>query len=379
MPPVARILALVCLTCPFSVLALSNENSAPLKNLPGKVKLSNPVAVSSSDKTCGGLWFKDKGTVCNKTALVSYKTQEQKVVKSSLEKLMAYMESMTNTAQNQFSNGFEDIPEITDNVNYLRLLGNTSFYNSAVANTKNCWAYMEKVRSAALCSACSAKNYKYFIGDNALVRQQDWISMESNCEKHINTTMVYLRYGITTVKIRLLRRRNMYLTLTTNPNIESQIKKEAKRLYDLAIQHQIEIQKIVDYFKEQLKNFPQKLNAAFFRLTKEPSIMIIGGLVEKSMAKLKQISIADINLQAWITSRTLRMVSNYVPKIDSRNLQQLLAQTTDLLSSGGGDSLLLTSISDQTVTADDPWTGDKKTMTNNNKEMSPVDFSLTTL
>ena len=245
-------------------------------------------------------------------------------------------------------------------------------------SAKKCWAYMENVRSAALCSACSAKNYKYFILDNALVRQQDWAQMKSNCERHILTTMVYLRYGITISKIRVLRRRKHILTLTTNPNIESQIKKEAKIIYDLAIQHQTEIQKIVDYFTKQIKYFPQKLNAAFFRLTKEPSIMIIGGLVERSMAKLNEIRSADESLETWVKSRTLRIVSNYKSKIDSRNLGQLLEQTIDLLSSGG-DSFLLNTISDQTVTVDDPWTGKTISRPNNNKEMTTVDFRLTTL
>lgn len=371
---VVLILAMVLMAS--QVAALSPQQLAPLTNLPAHVKLSKQESVPSSDTICGGMWAKSGGTVCNRTSLLEFQVREQSRVRESLNHLtQSFMFGLKKYAQGVLMiDGVLSYPEMAKERQWLMLLANQNNFNLTVQEANKCWNYMIKVRSAALCSACSSSNFNYFIGSKALVKSQDYAEMSANCRNHLIQTMIYIEHGFAVIKAHMLINIQQFLSRNSDPRILNEIQAKKLQLLDQLTAIRADLKRVGDFIRDDIDTNSNKVYAAFFKLTMEPAILIVSNISNHAITSSSSIRTQLTNLNNWIISSGGRLLPLAPgPQQAPRELQLLSSSLNSLFSS---DNLLATTLSNTTVVAQDLFNNQTITQANTNGQMATANLQV---
>lgn len=187
-------------------------------------------------------------------------------------------------------------------------------------------------------------------------------------------TMMYLEYSYTVIYGMMLLKKRELLKLTSNPATIQKINTETTRIYYVTTIEKAFVKQIADFMKLNLNSNPRKLFATFFKLSKEPTAIIIGKIVAQIDASISKLYNDLRVLSSYVDTnkRRLLQTSLLAPITQARHLQSLTSSINEFFVT---DCLLLTDISATTVTVQNQLTGQSLTQSNINGQGGYIDFS----
>lgn len=159
----------------------------------GKLK-GNFFPMSTSSKTCGGLWIKEK-TCCDHTSATQWVQNDGATIDSLISKFTSAYSELKRVVEAMISNGKSDKKSP---LNFLSKLDLT-FLQSLLKDTQikkmqdslnSCWGKMKQMRAASICYACSGHSSKYFYQYHRLaVSLEQCEDMAKECKVYFSDTI----------------------------------------------------------------------------------------------------------------------------------------------------------------------------------------------
>lgn len=370
------VVILVTILIAPSISTLTWRSRLPLENLPAAVKLLEVKAVAATDSTCKGLWYRDGGTLCNRDQLLMYRNQEVNLTKEALLTITKMISLWHKISPDILSTGvFNEVILSPIESEWLNTTRDQGFEAESKAQALQCWDYMDSVRSSALCYACSAQNYHYFLGSKALILPADWNTIASKCSLHLFTMLAYFESSFVLMKgliAKLATYRTKLNSLEARLLLEAKIailKKEIEESHSVILG-------VTTYMKDNLNNNPSKVYATFFKLTRKPAIAFVERLVLFTFNLLSPLYIQVRSTINWVETH-----SSYSRLLHFKTNRARSRMTTTTLTNGtlqdyfNTDAMIATSFTQTGVIAVDPQTQTQSTSTNTNGMMAPVDTS----
>ena len=150
-------------------VCLAQNNDTKMRDifgmLPSDIILQNIVPPGKDMQTCQGLWGRE-GYGCDKSKLIQYSNQDK-------EKMMNYSKESFTFVQSMKSILNSSLGIFTDADKAALAIAEKELAGEALERLSNesdrCWRAMGQIRSAALCTICSARNYECFQGRRGLI------------------------------------------------------------------------------------------------------------------------------------------------------------------------------------------------------------------
>lgn len=166
--------------------ACSAQNPIDLakKELPSIVVLGQEEPLGKDNATCQGLWWRE-GFVCDYDKLKALAAADQKKLSDATA---SFVQSITKNRE--LAVKLNDAKKAAFNANQL-------VFNPVNTKTEaeKCWNYMIKLRSSALCSICSAKNYLYFLNNKGAISFDTCNDFLSYCMPHFRDLLSLIELG----------------------------------------------------------------------------------------------------------------------------------------------------------------------------------------
>ena len=132
--------------------------------LPEGCFLSKVVPSGNNDPTCQGLWNRT-GYICDKNVLGAWATEDKNYIINTMPLFKNSLTMVAEIAKKIQDSTIQGFSLSESEVAILKRHQDTSIHGAKQANAEQCANALIRVRNSALCSLCSAENYRFFSDD----------------------------------------------------------------------------------------------------------------------------------------------------------------------------------------------------------------------
>ena len=163
----------------------------------------------------------------------------------------------------------------------IRTWADEATYKRLHGNGDKCWNYFLGMRSSALCYVCSAKNFKYFYKDKAIITDQECRKMVDHCQEHFHHFFNMIKAALVALKA-FHHMKSTKMRENVDGKVNSLAELEQK-IQTLLTEEKIKIQaiaKVLKYAEGVLKkdSSPEKVCGYFFRVKARPTILLVSDM-----------------------------------------------------------------------------------------------------
>ena len=174
--------------------------------------LKNPV---TSTNKCGEEW-RVYGTCCGVNSLIQYAQKDSKEIFDSVRDSLKVLIKSINTFSELFTNvdylrkrrridlslGEQKLikatskPNLADLIQMIDSFKETNGHNderNLIKEYTKCWDHITQIRSASLCSTCSARSHIFFLGKKAVIDAPTCNSILNKCSVTFTTIITFIR------------------------------------------------------------------------------------------------------------------------------------------------------------------------------------------
>ena len=126
--------------------------------------LRKVVPSGNKNPTCHGLW-NSTGYVCNKRAVLSWSTKDTKYIMDGVEVFKNSLDLLSIVATRILGSPVKGLKLNETEIAILKTYKDATANAAKIANAQICASALAKIRNSALCSLCSAENYRFFSDD----------------------------------------------------------------------------------------------------------------------------------------------------------------------------------------------------------------------
>lgn len=166
------------------------DNNPFFKNLPLEVQLS-ASQVSSQKSACHPIW--GSGTCCDETRLATLARDRNMYIDRNLSMLIESLNQIEKTMDEKGNDkDYKKVMEDKAIDNFIDLKKKKN-KNDFIVRALTCWAYMKKVRGAALCNTCASDGKKYFDHQKARITKATCDQMLEQCHPYFGEVLKVVR------------------------------------------------------------------------------------------------------------------------------------------------------------------------------------------
>ena len=246
-----------------------------LQMVPKEVHLPDILAPENAATSCAGLWQKE-GQACDLAKLRAYSKSEDDKIVTMLADLNKRIDNF-HCWINQVN--YKSVPGLTEDEKlFFSIWSDPVMVSEYQKDAATCWKQMKSKRSSSLCSVCSGQNYKYFLGNKAIIDENACDDMLNSCLSFFGDSLD-IPLGARAIKKVFLHNMPHSLKRLAEKIATKIIRMTGKFMMDIETLNIIDLlhtRKNNDKTSREFKQASIKLCDYFVRIRKEP---LLGPLI----------------------------------------------------------------------------------------------------